>query len=77
MYLCAYQLNSEHIPFFQKHLFSKSWTAWVLGVELAKEGGGIDWEVFLRLTRDDLSAQLILIVDDILDKNLPEASHAV
>ena len=42
------------LTYSQHKLFSKSWTAWVLGVQLAKEGGGVDWVVFLWLTRDDL-----------------------
>merc|ERR1712126_10663 len=46
----------------KKHLFSKSWTARVLWVELAEEGGSIDRVVFLRLTRDHLSEAFQLIL---------------
>ena len=49
------QNSSQVAGYLEYHLFSKSWTTGVLGVQFAENRGGVDWVVLLWLTRDHLS----------------------
>ena len=56
-YLGVQTNSSQAAGCYKNHLFSKSWTTGVLGVQFAENRGGVDWVVLLWLARDHLSIE--------------------